>query len=213
MDMTALVTLPADFGPLGLAAVAFAEKLLPVIPSYAILIFLGMTTVSDGGDLVATLLATSLGSTVGSLCWYGLGRSFGPARSEALMVRFGRYVRLSPSLYQRMTEAYRRNHFWVTLVGQTIPAVRVYLSVPAGVLGLAPVGFLAASWLGSMTWNMPLLALGYALRGSGADPASVGLLTIAGLLALEMGLIGACHLVRRLRLRGPAAAARRDEAF
>ena len=80
----------------------------------------------------------------------------GPRRTEALIERFGRFVFLKPALYQRMAEAYRRNHFWVTVVGQTVPAVRVYLSIPAGVLKLAILNFLGATLIGSMLWSGPL---------------------------------------------------------
>jgi membrane protein DedA with SNARE-associated domain len=54
------------------------------------------------------------------------------------------------------------------------------------VLGLAPVRFVAATLLGSLIWNAPLLTLGYVLRESGADAASVGLWLVAGLAALEI---------------------------
>jgi membrane protein DedA with SNARE-associated domain len=111
MDMPAFVAPLTSLGPLSIGAVALAEKLFPVVPSHAVLIALGMTTVADRGDLVATIVATSIGSTIGSFCWYGLGWTLGPWRSEALMTRFGRYLCLSPPLYRRMTSAYRRNHF------------------------------------------------------------------------------------------------------
>jgi alkaline phosphatase len=70
-------------------------------------------------------------------------------------VRFGRFIFLKPTLYQQMAGAYRRNHFWVTVVGQTIPAVRVYLSIPAGVLNLAVANFLMATLIGSLVWSAP----------------------------------------------------------
>jgi membrane protein DedA with SNARE-associated domain len=68
-------------------------------------------------------------------------------------------------------------------------------------LGLAPTGFLAAIWLGSLAWNTPLLTLGFVLRGSGADPASSGLLVVAGLVALELAVFAALWVGHRARLR------------
>jgi alkaline phosphatase len=49
-----------------------------------------------------------------------------------MIARFGCYVFLKASLYSRLTNAYRRNHFWVTLVGQTIPVVRRGIARPMG---------------------------------------------------------------------------------
>lgn len=169
-----------------MSAVALAEKLIPIVPSYVLLLFLGMTTVTDANDLVLTMLATTLGSTLGGYCWYRLGRAIGAHRIETLVSRFGRYIFLSQSLYERMTQAYVHNQFRVTLIGQLIPTVRIYLALPAGVLGVAVRGFLVATMLGALAWNAALLTLGYALRHSDRDPVSIGLIVITGLVASEL---------------------------
>jgi membrane protein DedA with SNARE-associated domain len=199
MDVPAFITLLAEAGPVGIAGVALAEKFFPVLPSYVVFVLLGMTAASGQGDLPVTVAATATGSTLGALAWYGLGLALGPTRTEALIGRFGRFIFLKPALYQRMAGAYRRNHFWVTVVGQTIPAVRVYLSIPAGVLQLALLNFLGATLIGSMIWSGPLLTLGYVLRERSADAAFSGLLVVAALVGLEfLGLL-AWHLARRSR--------------
>ena len=145
IDVPAFITLLAEAGPIGVGIVALAEKFFPVVPSYVVFVLLGMTAASGQSDLAVTVAATATGSTLGALGWYGLGLALGPRRTEALIERFGRFIFLKPALYQRMAGAYRRNHFWVTVVGQTVPAVRVYLSIPAGVLKLAILNFLGGN--------------------------------------------------------------------
>lgn len=113
----------------------------------------------------------------------------GPIRSQTLVQRYGRYVCLRPLLYQRMTGAYRRNQFWVTLCGQTIPVVRIYLPIPAGVIGLHPGLFASATFLGSLLWNTALLSLGYGLRGANTDPLHVGLIAVGSLITAETVLM------------------------
>jgi alkaline phosphatase len=132
MDIPDFITVLAGSGPLGIGAVALAEKFFPMVPSYVVFVLLGMMAASGQSELVVTVAATATGSTIGALAWYGLGLALGARRIEALIERFGRFIFLKPALYHRMAGAYRRNHFWVTVVGQTIPAVRVYLSIPAG---------------------------------------------------------------------------------
>jgi alkaline phosphatase len=195
-DLPAFVSIVLGFGPLGVGAVALIEKMFPVVPSYLVLILLGHTAVSGQGDLVLAIIATTVGSSIGALWWYGLGLVLGSKRIETLVERFGRFVFLKPSLYRKMAGAYRRNHFWVTVAGQTIPVVRVYLSIPAGVLGLAMVNFVAATLLGSLIWNAPLLTLGYFLRGSGVDAGAVGLWMVGGLAAFEVMALGAWRFGR-----------------
>jgi membrane protein DedA with SNARE-associated domain len=197
IDVPAFITLLAEAGPIGVGIVALAEKFFPVVPSYVVFVLLGMTAASGQSDLAVTVAATATGSTLGALGWYGLGLALGPRRTEALIERFGQFIFLKPALYQRMAGAYRRNHFWVTVVGQTIPAVRVYLSIPAGVLKLAILNFLGATLIGSMVWSGPLLTLGYVLRERSADAAFSGLLVVTAVVGLEfLGLL-ALHLARR----------------
>ena len=157
MDIPDFITLLAGSGPIGIGVVALAEKFFPVVPSYVVFVLLGMTAASGESDLAVTVAATATGSTIGALGWYGLGLALGARRTEALIERFGQFIFLKPALYHRMAGAYRRNHFWVTVVGQTIPAVRVYLSIPAGVLKLAILNFLGATLIGSIIWSGPLL--------------------------------------------------------
>lgn len=78
-----------DMGLLGIVALAFAEKLIPVLPSYLMLVFLGATYVSGVPELIVLVLATVCGSTLGALFWYGIGRLAGKERTDALVARFG----------------------------------------------------------------------------------------------------------------------------
>ena len=196
MDVSDFVGMLVEAGPVGIAAVALAEKFFPVVPSYVVFVLLGMTAASGQGDLAVTVAATVTGSTLGALGWYGLGLALGPKRAEGLIERFGRFVFLKPALYRRMANAYRSHHFWVTVLGQTIPAVRIYLSVPAGVLQLAIANFVAATLIGSLLWSGPLLTLGYVLGEKGADAASLGLLVVSALVGPELVVLLGWRLIR-----------------
>ena len=199
MDIADFITVLAGSGPLGIGAVALAEKFCPMVPSYVVFVLLGMMAASGETELVVTVAATATGSTIGALGWYGLGVALGAKRIEALIERFGRFIFLKPALYQRMAGAYRRNHFWVTVVGQTIPAARVYLSIPAGVLNLAILNFVGATLIGSIVWSGPLLTLGYVLRERSADAAFSGLLVVTALVGFEFLVLLAWRLTRQLK--------------
>jgi membrane protein DedA with SNARE-associated domain len=196
LEMPAFITLLAQSGPIGIGAVALAEKFLPMVPSYIVFMLVGMMAASGHSELVVAVAATAIGSTIGALGWYGLGLAVGPTRIEVLIERFGRFIFLKPALYHRMARAYRRNHFWVTVVGQTIPVVRIYLSIPAGVLNLAVLNFLGATLIGSIIWSGPLLTLGYVLRERSADAAFSGLLVVAVLVGFEFLVLLSWRLTR-----------------
>lgn len=200
MDPHAFVSFMVAAGPVGIVGIAIAEKIFPVIPSYLVFVLLGMAVALGHGDLTTTVAAAAIGSTIGSLCWYGLGFALGAKRSESFVARFGRYLFLKPDFYPRMADAYRRNHFWVTVVGQTIPAVRVYLSIPAGVINLAITHFTIAILIGSLAWSGPLLIAGYVLQGQGSDvAASSAFLLMTALVVLEFLVLFIWRVFRTTR--------------
>jgi hypothetical protein len=69
-------------GLVGVAALAFVEKLVPVMPSHVLYVFVGMTFAATRDELVGIALASALGSTLGAACWYLLGRMLGRRRAE-----------------------------------------------------------------------------------------------------------------------------------
>lgn len=201
MDIPGPIAALLAWGLPGVALIALAEKLIPAMPSYVLYVFLGMTIVSGRGDLAATIVATALGSSLGAFAWYGLGRALGERRTEAAVARWGRYVLLPPARYQHLAGLYRRNHFVATALGQITPVVRIYMPLPAGVLGLALPPFLFAILLGNLVWNAALLGIGYGLRGHGGDPLKLGLAVVAGFVLAETLVVLALRWRARRRAR------------
>jgi alkaline phosphatase len=77
MDIPDFITVLAGSGPLGIGAVALAEKFFPMVPSYVVFVLLGIMAASGESKLVVTVAATATGSTIGALAWYGLGLALG----------------------------------------------------------------------------------------------------------------------------------------
>lgn len=187
MDSSHIIALFLSLGIFGMAAIALIEKFAPVVPSYVLLMLLGMTVPNWTALLMATL-ATAAGSLTGAIAWYGIGRALGAQRVESVVGRFGKYAFFNLRNYERIANAYRRNHFWVTLIGQGVPIARIYLALPAGVFKLQLVPFAAAAGLGILLWNTPFLTLGYLLRDGGHDPVDLGFWVSGALFATEMAI-------------------------
>jgi membrane protein DedA with SNARE-associated domain len=152
-----------DYSLAGVAAVGLIEKFIPVMPSYVMLVLFGMTLVDSSSELSLIITFSVAGS----------------------VARFGRYILLKPALYERLTIAYQRNHFWVTTIGQVVPTARIYLALPAGVIGLPAGSFLFATLIGTLAWNAPLITLGYLLQNSGWSPIVAGTTAVFSLIAIE----------------------------
>ncbi len=121
----------AAYGLAGAFLLALLERLVPVVPSYGLFIFLGSALVVRPLDLLPLIVVATLASTLSALCWYGIGHALGEVRTRALVKRYGCYVGLRESLYLSLAGRYSRNAFIATFMGQTIPVVRCYLSLPA----------------------------------------------------------------------------------
>lgn len=191
----------AALGLIGAFALALAERLIPVVPSYGLFIFLGSAMVHRPVDLLPLIVATVLATTLGAICWYGIGRWLGEERTHRAVVRYGRFVFLREPLYLSLAARYSRNAFLATFIGQTVPVVRVYLSLPAGILRLPLASFALAVMLGSAIWVGGFITLGYMLTRFGWNPAVTTLAAVAVLLVVEGGLL---WIVRRRRDRAAA---------
>ncbi|RJG46712.1 DedA family protein [Mesorhizobium sp. DCY119] len=198
-------------GLLGAGVLAFTEKILPVPPSHVLLLFLGMTAAPNSETLASLLLITALGSTVGSMFWYGMGRWLGSDRAGRLVERFGKYLFLPKATYQRLAQAYRGNQFRVTLLAQLVPTVRIYLAIPAGAWRLAGLPFIVATFCGTLVWNAAFLGAGYLMRDAGQDPVTIGFRIVAVVLVLEAAFLAALRYgaVGRIRALQRAVAFRR----
>ena len=170
----------------GVFLLALAEKLVPILPSYALLVLLGMTTVGDGGDLASTIGVSVAGSTAGSLGMYAIGRMLERDRIEALVRQYGGLLRIDTAAYTRLVEACRVQPFRIALIGQMIPVVRVYLALPAGAFDLAAKRFVLATALGATAWNASFLGLGYLFRQSPQQAERLGARLLALLIVIQL---------------------------
>ncbi|NEJ69758.1 DedA family protein [Rhizobium phaseoli] len=199
MSSSELLPLVVQFGVLGMFAAAVFEKTIPIVPSYLMLLIFGSAT-STITALAAVIVVTSSGSLIGTACVYTFGRSLGEERVTQAVDKYGRFVFLPLERYRHLANAYRRNHFAVSLCGQIIPVARLYLSLPAGVLKLRADRFLVASAIGITTYNTFFLTTGFVLRGAAHDPVKTGVLLSLALVAVEIVVAGSMRwLMQRQR--------------
>jgi alkaline phosphatase len=181
----------AAWGLLGLALCSAIERLVPILPSAALFLMLGMLGVVSPVDLPAVIAATAAGSTAGSLFWYGIGRWRGPARDDLFVLRMTRRLNIKEEWYARLKRNYHSHPIAVTLFGQLVPVVRAYMALPAGVLAIPAPGFAVATFCGASMWNTPFLVSGYLLRRQilaldAAAPAAIAAILLISLLLLAL---------------------------
>ena len=108
-------------------------------------------------------LAT-LGSVAGATFWYFVGRAFGFHRVKYLAgSRFGRVMTVTAGEVDDAADWFARYGSLSVLVGRVVPTVRTLISVPAGIVAMPLLKFLAYSAVGSVAWVLLLASGGYLL--------------------------------------------------
>ncbi|WP_226574016.1 DedA family protein [Acuticoccus sediminis] len=114
-----LIPWTAAYGPAAPAAVAFIERLVPVLPSYAVLVVIGIAAAEGHFSLPAALLLSTVGTVLGCLPLYALGE----ARARNLLERFGRYIGVPSSRTGWWLDQFRSNGHRLVLCAQLIPTI------------------------------------------------------------------------------------------
>lgn len=171
-------------GPFGIALLMFLENVFPPIPSELIMPLAGYLATRGDMNIVVVIAAGSIGSLLGILPWYYLGRRLGHDGVRKLASKHGRWLTMSPADVDAATERFKRHGNSSVLVGRLIPTVRTLISVPAGVAGMPLGRFLLFSAIGTVIWTSGLALAGYLLGQaySGVadyvDPVSTAVLAL-----------------------------------
>ena len=151
---------------IGYGAILFAmflENLIPPIPSELIMP-LGGFYVSQGQlDFFPVVLAGLLGTVIGALPWYGIGKLVNEERLEKWLEKNGRWIGINPHDLARSRNWFNRYGVSLVFWGRLVPGVRTLISVPAGVELMPITPFLIWTTAGSLIWTLFLTITGYYL--------------------------------------------------
>ena len=152
-----------QWGYLGIVAAMVLENVIPPIPSELIMPLAGFYVGQGQLNFVGVVLAGLVGTVLGALPWYGIGRLVNEERLKHWVERHGRWVGISLQDLDHSRGWFQKHGAAVVFWGRLIPAIRTLISVPAGV-ELMPFGsFLFWTTAGSLIWNLALTTAGWAL--------------------------------------------------
>lgn len=174
------------------------ENLFPPIPSEVILPLAGFTASVGDLSLWAVLVCTTLGSVVGALALYWLGRWFG---RERLYVVFEKVPLLKVSDLERTEGWFAKYGTKAVFFGRFVPIFRSLISIPAGVEAMPQRTFLLLTAVGSAIWNTLFVMLGYGLGTQWERVSDVVGFYSNAVLVLVLLVIVAFVVVRVVQLR------------
>jgi membrane protein DedA with SNARE-associated domain len=144
-------------------AAMFLENLFPPIPSEVIMPLGGFYVQQGKLALIPVVLAGLLGTVLGALPWYGIGRLVNEDRIEHWLDRHGRWIGISPQELRRSRAWFNRHGTALVFWGRLIPGIRTLISVPAGIEMMPMAPFLLWTTAGSLIWTLLLTLAGLAL--------------------------------------------------
>jgi len=154
-----IVTTVGAWGYPGIFIMMALESSFFPFPSEVVMIPAGYLAYKGEMDLALAILVGIAGSLTGALFNYWLALTLG----RPFLQRYGKYVLIKEHTLQRMEGFFARHGHISTFTGRLIPAVRQYISLPAGLarMNLAVFSFYTA--LGAGIWVTILAVLGYTL--------------------------------------------------
>lgn len=139
------------------------ESALIPMPSEITMPFSGFLVSSGKLNLWFVVLSGTLGNLVGSLMAYFLGFWGEDVFVRKFIRKYGKYVFIKEHEYDRAERWFRKYGELIVFASRMLPAVRTYISLPAGIAKMNFSKFCLYTTVGSFIWSFILTYIGMVL--------------------------------------------------
>ncbi|MCM1012602.1 MULTISPECIES: DedA family protein [unclassified Brevibacterium] len=154
------VAIMETLGPLGVGFLVFLDNIFPPIPSELVLPLAGFTASRGQLSLVLAIVFATIGSVVGALVLYAVGRWIGLDRIVRIAVKM---PLVDVADVHKTIAWFDRHGDKAVFFGRMIPIFRSLISIPAGMRAMPMLKFLLLTAAGSTIWNTILIVAGFYL--------------------------------------------------
>ncbi len=158
-----------QFGYISVFLLITLENIFPPIPSEVILTFGGFMTTNTEMTIPGVIGIATLGSVLGAIILYGIGRLLDLERLEKIINRWGHILRVKVSDIQKADSWFKRYGYWTVFFCRMVPLIRSLISIPAGMAKMKMGLFLLFTIVGTLIWNTLLVTTGAFLGESWTD--------------------------------------------
>lgn len=156
-----MISLMSKYGYFAVFALIAIENIFPPIPSEVILIGGGFLTTTIDMNLYIMIIAATLGSVVGAIVLYYIGKIFNKERLKRIISgKIGKVLRLKAKDIETADEWFDKKGNITVFFCRFVPIVRSLISIPAGMSEMPIVKFLLYTTVGSLIWNTVLIFIG-----------------------------------------------------
>jgi membrane protein DedA with SNARE-associated domain len=133
------------------------------LPSEIIMPLAGWMLIKNPGLPVSYILLAgvygAIGNVIGSVVAYEVGKWGG----RPLLERWGKYILITRHDLDRADYLFKKYGSISIFVSRLLPAVRTFISLPAGIAKMGRVKFILYSFAGAFIWSVGLAWAGYAI--------------------------------------------------
>ena len=156
-----VISIMNQLGYFGIFFLIFIENIFPPIPSEVVLLFGGFMTTYSKLNLFGMIIFSTLGSTVGAIVLYYIGKILNKERLKKIVSgKIGKVLRLKASDIEKADKWFDTKGNKTVFFCRFIPVVRSLISIPAGMSEMIMSKFLIYTITGSLIWNTVLLFVG-----------------------------------------------------
>jgi len=139
----------------------FLENIIPPIPSEIIMPLGGFFVYQQKLNFYILVFWGLLGTILGSLPWYYLGKLVNEKRISNFLDKKGKYLGISSNDLIKSKRWFDKYGVSLVFWGRLVPGIRTLISVPAGMELMPLRKFLIWTTLGSLIWGVLLTYAGF----------------------------------------------------
>lgn len=148
------------------------ESALIPIPSEVTMPFAGYLVTTGHFSFLAIVLIGAFGNLVGSWIGYAIGYFLEDTVIITLIKKYGKFILVTLDEYERSLKWFNKFGDKIAFFSRMLPAVRTFISLPAGLAKMNLWKFSVYTFLGSLIWSALLTYVGVYL-GSKWDTIGV----------------------------------------
>lgn len=154
-----IVETVGSLGYIGIFIMMFLESSFFPFPSEIVMVPAGYLAYKGEMNIYLAILSGITGSLAGALLNYFLAVKYG----RIFLIKYGKYFFIKEETITKMEDFFKSHGHISTFSGRLIPAVRQYISFPAGLARMNLLLFSIYTTLGAAIWVIILTLLGYYL--------------------------------------------------
>lgn len=156
-----IINFISDTGYLGITVLMAIESAAIPVPSEIIMPFSGYLVSQGNFNFWLVSLWGTLGNVFGSIIAYYIGFWGG----RPLIEKYGKYIFIRKHELDRADNWFNRYGQSTVFFSRLLPAVRTFISLPAGIAKMKIEKFIFYTFVGSLPWVVGLTYIGYKLGG------------------------------------------------